>query len=198
MDPWYHFFFFNWIFLYCSICSHLSPLAESIAMSVLINGLVVCMTFIILPLNGDCPSLTISSIADKAALSMYLLISQLNEWFSKWRMNGDLGQTNLKSKSCIWFWPLKTSRMALCSSQLLWLDCSQVRKKISSVLLKEIIGLGSQSGNFCWSAQRALVVIHPSEPQVSEYSTKNIEHSKRDKSSRLAFALPRISWKPKD
>ena len=113
--------------------------------------------------------------------------AKLNEWFNKWKMNEDLGQTDLNSKSCIWFWPLKTSRMALCFPQMLWLDCNQVRKKTSSVLLKEIKGLGSQSGNFCWSAQRALVVIDLSEPQVSEESTKNTKHPQRNKEFKICF-----------
>ena len=92
-----------------------------------------------------------------------------------------------KPKSCIGFWPLKTSRMALCFPQMLWLDCSQVRKKASPVLLKEMKGLGSQLGNFCWSAQGTLVVLDLSEPQVSEESTKNTKHSQRNKELRICL-----------
>lgn len=86
--------------------------------------------------------------------------------------------------------------MALYSSQMLRLDCNQVRKKISSVFLQEIIGLGSQSGIFCWRTQRAYVVLHPSEQQVSAYSMKTVGHSQRNESSRFAFAQSRINWKP--
>lgn len=80
---------------------------------------------------------------------------------------------------------------------MLWLDYNQVRKKISSALLKEITGLGNLSGNFSWSAQRALVVLYPSEPQVSEYSMKTVGQSQRTESSRFTFVLSRINWKPK-
>lgn len=87
--------------------------------------------------------------------------------------------------------------MALCSTQMLTLDSNQVRKKRSSVSLEEIRGWESSSGNFCWSAQRAYVVLHTYESQVSEYFVKIVDICREIKRFQDLLSLSGINGKPK-